>query len=282
MRVVSLVPAATEIVAAIGGVDLLVGVSAACDFPPSVRALPRVTRSRVDPTLASGEIDRRVTAAAHAGEGPIGLDEAVLAALRPDVVLGQALCAVCAVDDAAVRRATAALSPQPVVVMLHPHTMGDVLTDIRRVGAAVDRADAAAACGRALDRRIRGLPGRRPGVRAPRVLVLEWIDPPYTAGHWVPELVALAGGEPVGSVAGERSAAHPWAELSALAPDLVVVALCGFDVDRARLEVATVADPAGRTLLKGRVEFLDGNSYTSRPGPRLVDAAERFAEVLAS
>ena len=282
MRVVSLVPAATEIVAAIGGVDLLVGVSAACDFPPSVSALPRVTRSRVDPTLASGEIHRRVTAAAHAGEGPIGLDEAVLAALRPDVVLGQALCAVCAVGDAAVGRAAAALRPPPVVVTLHPHTMADVLTDIQRIGAAVDRTDAAAACVRDLDTRIRELPGRRPGARAPRVLVLEWIDPPYTAGHWVPELVAFAGGAPVGSVPGERSAAHPWAELAALAPDLVVVALCGFDVPRARLEVAAVADPTGRTLLDGRVEFLDGSSYTSRPGPRLVDAAERFAAILAS
>ena len=261
MRVVSLVPAATEILAAIGGIDLLVGVSGACDFPPSVRGLPRVTRSRVDPTLASGEIARRVTAAAHAGEGPIELDEAMLAALRPDVVFGQGLCAVCAVGDAALGRAVATLCPPPVVVMLHPHTIGDVFTDITRVGAAVNRADAATACVHALEPRIRKLPGRRPGVRAPRVLVLEWIDPPYTAGHWVPELVALAGGEPVGSVPGERSTAHPWTELAALAPDLVVVALCGFDVDRARLEVATVADPAGRTLLSGRVEFLDGNSY---------------------
>jgi iron complex transport system substrate-binding protein len=114
-----------------------------------------------------------------------------------------------------------------------------------------------------------------------RILVLEWTDPAYVAGHWVPELIAAAGGEDVGARAGARSVARAWPELHALAPDLVVVALCGFDVPRARRETAAVTDPDGRTLLQGRVVYLDGNAYTSRPGPRLVDAAELLAPLMA-
>ncbi len=280
MRVVSLVPAGTEIVTAIGAADLLVGVSAACDFPAFVRGLPRVTHSTVDAALGSGEIARRVSAAAVGGQGPIALDTAMLARLRPDVLIGQGLCAVCAVGDVTVGEAARALCPPPTVVSLHAHTIAQVLADIGRVGAALRCDGAADVCIGALENRLGRLQsvGRR-GPR-PRVLVLEWVDPPYVAGHWVPELIELAGGEFVGSAAGERSTARPWNELVALAPDLVVIALCGFDVRRARAEVAAVDDPEARVLLSRRVEFLDGNSYTSRPGPRLVDAAETLAEML--
>ena len=280
MRVVSVLPAATEIVAAIGGTDLLVGVSDACDFPPVVRTLPRVTRSLVDARLPSGEIARAVAARARDGGGPIALDCARLAELRPDVVIGQGLCDVCAVGEQPLREAVAVLSPPPRVVTLHPHSVGEVLDDITRVGAALARGEPAAACVAALSARLRRLRAEPRRVRPPRVLVLEWVDPPYVAGHWVPELVELAGGEAVGSVAGARSVAHPWGELAALAPDLVVIALCGFDLSRARAEVARTPDPDARAVLKGRVEFLDGNAYTSRPGPRVVDAAERLAEFL--
>jgi len=280
VRIVSLVPAATEVIAAIGAEEFLVGVSDACDYPPSVRALPRVTRSQVDSRLASGEIARRVSAAAQAGTGPITLDHAMLADLRPDVVIGQGLCAVCAIGDATLDEATAALIPRPLVVTLHAHTVTDVLGDIERVGQAVGRPAEGASCVAALRERLERVRSRRTRGHRPRVLVLEWIDPPYVAGHWVPELVELTGATCVGATPGARSSAHPWDALVALAPDVVVVPLCGFDVARARVEAATVADPDGRRLLREHVEFLDGNSYTSRPGPRLVDAAERLAEML--
>jgi iron complex transport system substrate-binding protein len=278
MRVVSLVPAATEIVAAIGAADVLVGVSEACDFPPMVRALPRVTRSEVDPRLASGEIARRVRAAAGSGRGPIVLDREALERLRPDVVIGQGLCPVCAVGEDALLDAVA-LGPPVRLVTLHPHSVADVLGDIGTLGTVVGRSEDAAACRAGLQARLERVAGRRRGARRPRVLVLEWVDPPYVAGHWVPELVELAGGTAVGARPGDRSMAHPWGELLALRPDLVVVALCGFDVERARTELVQVDDPDGRALLGGRVEFLDGNSYTSRPGPRLVDAAEQLADL---
>jgi iron complex transport system substrate-binding protein len=173
------------------------------------------------------------------------------------------------------------------VVTLHAHTLDDVLADIRRVGEAIELRDEADELIAGLRYRLRraaraGGPtsGAAAAPHAPspaRVLVLEWLDPPYVAGHWVPELVAIAGGRDVGNVPGERSVARSWRELSALVPDLVVVALCGFAVARARREMAELADRDARALLERRVEFLDGNAYTSRPGPRLVDAADILA-----
>jgi iron complex transport system substrate-binding protein len=292
MRVVSLLPAATEIVAALGAGNLLVGVSHACDYPPEVRALPQVTRSRLDATRPSGEIDRAVAAAKSAGRSSVEVDVALVARLRPDVIIGQGLCDVCAVGPGDLDRLVATLLPTPWLVTLHAHTLAGVLDDIRKVGDAVELADEAEELIAGLRYRLERLPKRisagaqhaAPLQRRPRVLVLEWLDPPYVAGHWVPELVELAGGRAVGVAAGEPSRPHPWRELAALAPppDLVVIALCGFDVPRARAELAAVTDPDARPVLAGRglVEFLDGNAYTSRPGPRLVDAAELLARLI--
>jgi iron complex transport system substrate-binding protein len=282
VRVASLLPAATEIVAAIGGVELLVGVSHECDFPPQVRALPRITFTRLDGALPSREIDREMAAAKRSGMSPIETHLGLLAQLRPDVLIGQSLCDVCAVGGSELERAVAGLDPRPAAVTLHPHTVSDVLADVLTVGDALGlREEACAVVARLRERldRLRarvGAPAHRP-----RVLVLEWIDPPYVAGHWVPELIALAGGCDVGGAAGAPSGTRTWAELATLAPDLVIVALCGFDVTRARKEVAAVSDRDARRVLGRRVEFLDGNAYTSRPGPRLVDAAELLAELIA-
>jgi len=280
MRIVSLLPAATEIVAALGAVGRLVGVSHECDFPPEVRSLPRVTRTRVDPALPSGAIDRAMVEAKRTGVPPVEVDVDLVAHLRPDVLIGQSVCEVCAVGAGELARLVTTLMPTPWVVTLHAHTLDEVFLDIRKIGEALELRDEAEELDAGLRYRLRRVQtgAARPG--KPRVLVLEWLDPPYVAGHWVPELVALAGGEDVGGATGEPSRPRPWDELAVLAPDVVVVALCGFDVPRAQVELGAVTDGPARALLERRVEFLDGNAYTSRPGPRLVDAAETLARLI--
>src|SRR2546425_2219206 len=292
MRVISLLPAATEIVAALGAGSCLVGVTHQCDYPPEVRALPRVTSTRVDPGLSSGEINRAMADAKRTGAPAIEIDAPLVARLRPDVIIGQAVCDVCAVGQAQLAGLVATLTPTPWVVTLHAHALPEVMIDIRKIAAALELTDEADELLAGLSYRLRrvretalarsndiGAQHAAP-LQKPRVLVLEWLDPPYVAGHWVPELVALAGGEDVGGATGEPSRPRPWDELAVLAPDVVVVALCGFDVPRAQVELGAVTDGPARALLERRVEFLDGNAYTSRPGPRLVDAAETLARLI--
>ena len=280
MRVVSLLPAATEIVAALGGVGRLVGVSHECDFPPEVRSLPRVTRIRVDPAMPSSAIDRVMAEAKRTGVSPVEVDVNLVAHLRPDLLIGQSVCDVCAVGEGELARLVTTLMPTPWVVTLHAHTLDQVFLDIRKVGEALELRDEAEELDAGLRYRLRRVSVRTARLPKPRVLVLEWLDPPYVAGHWVPDLVTVAGGQDVGSAPGEPSRPRPWDELAALAPDVVVVAPCGFDIPRAQAELAAVTDPQARALLGRRVEFLDGNAYTSRPGPRLVDAADLLARLI--
>jgi iron complex transport system substrate-binding protein len=281
MRVVSLLPAATEIVAVIGGAGILVGVSHECDYPPQVQALPRVTHTRVDPALPAREIDRLMAEAKRSGVAPVEVDLTILTRLRPDVLIGQSVCDVCAVGTDELARVVRALDPTPWVVTLHPHTLSDVFGDIVRVGESIEQRDDAAEVVAGLTQRVRRL--EQSAVPRPtpvRVLVLEWLDPPYVAGHWVPELVALAGGTDVGNAAGRPAVVRSWRELAMAAPDLVIIALCGFDAARARRELAAVTNPDARALFSRRVEVIDGNAYTSRPGPRLVEAAELLARLI--
>jgi iron complex transport system substrate-binding protein len=281
MRVVSLLPAATEIVAALGALAQLVGVSHECDFPPSVRSLPRVTRTPLDPGSPSGAIDRAMAEAKRTGTPAVEVDVQLVAQLRPDVLIGQSVCDVCAVGEHDLAGLVASLMPTPWVVTLHAHTLEGVLADIRKVGEVLELRDEADELVAGLRYRLRRVRDRSVAPRQrPRVLVLEWLDPPYVAGHWVPELVTVAGGEDVGGVAGEPSRPRPWGELAALTPDLVVVAPCGFDVPRARAEVAALRDRDALALLARRVAVIDGNAYTSRPGPRLVDAAEQLSRLI--
>src|SRR2546423_282665 len=238
MRVVSLLPAATEMVAALGAVGRLVGVSHECDFPPEVRSLPRVTRTRIDPALASGAIDRAMVDAKRSGVSPVEVDVDLVAHLRPDVLIGQSVCDVCAVGEGDLARLVTTLMPTPWVVTLHAHTLDEVLLDIRKVGEAMELRDEAEELDAGLRYRLRRVGARSQGSgKRPRVLVLEWVDPPYVAGHWVPELVQLAGGKDVAGAPRGPPRPRPWAGPTAPPPHLELVGARGVDVARAQVPV---------------------------------------------
>ena len=281
MRVVSLLPAATEIVAALGDLRLLVGVSHECDFPPEVRKLPRVTTTPVDVDAPSAIIDAEVTRLRSSGKPVIGVDAEQLRSLAPDLILTQDLCEVCAVSDGEVHRLAAALSPAPTVLSLRARDLVGIWSDIRSVGAALDAEDEAEELVLGLKTRLRRLRSSSQSP-TPGVLCIEWLEPLYLAGHWVPELVEAAGGKDLGAVAGSHSARREWQEIRSLEADLIIIMLCGFGVDRARAELERMTNPEAQDLMRTLpVWILDGNAYTSRPGPRVVDGALRIHSALA-
>ena len=280
MRVVSLLPAATEIVAALGDLRLLVGVSHECDFPPEVRKLPRVTTTPVDVDAPSAIIDAEVTRLRSSGKPVIGVDAEQLRSLAPDLILTQDLCEVCAVSDGEVHRLAAALSPAPTVLSLRARDLVGIWSDIRSVGAALDAEDEAEELVLGLKTRLRRLRSFSQGP-TPGVLCIEWLEPLYLAGHWVPELVEAAGGKDLGAVAGSHSARREWQEIRSLGADLIIIMLCGFGIDRARAELERMTNPEAQDLMRTLpVWILDGNAYTSRPGPRVVDGALRIHSAL--
>jgi iron complex transport system substrate-binding protein len=273
LKIVCLLPAATEITCALGLRDSLVGRSHGCDFPPDVAGLPALTRPRVDPSLPSGRLDDEVRRVHSTGAPLYVLDEERLAGLAPDVVVTQAACDVCAVSYEQVAAVTRRAAPAAQVVCLLPSRLGDVLDDIRRVADAAGVAER----GRSLVAEMRwrldaAAPARDP---RPSVAVIEWLEPPMLAGHWVPEAVEAAGGRFLGPAAGEPSPYARWDEVRALQPDAVVVAPCGFDLARTLRESEPLA--ARLRTLAPRVLLMDGNAYLNRPGPRLVDAVETMA-----
>jgi len=280
VRVVTLLPAATEIVAALGNLRALVGISHECDYPPSVRHLPRVTTTPLDIHAAGGSIDAEVRRLRESGQPVIAVDAAQLRRLRPDLIIAQNLCEVCAVDGGQIHRLASMLRPAPRVLSLGAHDLEGIWRDIVEVGAALRREDEAEELIlRLQDRleRLRSLAAERP----PRVLCLEWLEPPYLAGHWVPDLVEAAGGQAVGAQSGSHSARHAWRELAELRPDHILIMLCGFGVERARAELDRLTDPQALELLRGVPTWIiDGNAYTSRPGPRVVDGATRIHAAL--
>lgn len=281
MRVITLLPAATEIVAALGGAGSLVGISHECDYPASVQGLPRVTATPVNIAAGGAAIDAEVRRLRDAGRPVIGIAADLLRRLAPDLVITQDLCEVCAVADGEVHRLATALHPAPAVLSLEARDLHGIWSDILRVGQALDLEDEAEELVMGLQSRLKRLLPTPPA-KTPRVLCIEWVDPLYLAGHWVPELVAAAGGQDVGAAPGSHSARRQWRELSGLKPDHVVVMLCGFGVERARAELESLQDPEGLELLrKVPVSIIDGNAYTSRPGPRVVDGAQRIQWALA-
>jgi iron complex transport system substrate-binding protein len=282
VRVVSLLPATTEIVAAIGGT--LVGVSHECDHPVFVRDLPRVTRARVGPIGSSRAIHEGIEALLRSALAIYDLDGPLLRELGPDLVVTQDLCAVCAVSRPEVDEAVRTWLGRPAAVLTtNPHRLRDVFEDVERIGRAIDRRSEA-------DRLIFSLRARcdRVGSRAsaaagePRVLALEWIEPFMIAGLWMPELIELAGGRSIGPRPGEKARVATVAELAALDPEIVIVKPCGFDLARtiAEQERLCAILPIDRWRSLRSVFLADGNAYFNRPGPRLVDSLEIIAELI--
>ena len=285
MRVVSLVPAGTEIVAALGAEDALVGISHECDWPASVASLPRVTATPIDSRMTAGTIDAEVRRLRSEGRPVIGVDGALLRSLHPDLILTQDLCDVCAVTDDDVRSLATAVDPPPMLLPLRARTLAGIFTDLLAVGTALGRLDRAHDLVGELRARLGALEANHPPV-PPRVVCIEWLDPVYLAGHWVPELISAAGGRDVGAEPGAHSRVIELEMVEALRPDVVIVAPCGFGIDRTETEFrqfeATVRARGGRPLSDwdASIWLLDGNAYTSRPGPRVVDGAMRMAAAL--
>lgn len=286
MRICSLVPGATEVVAALGLQDNLIGISHECDFPPSLAQIPVMVRPRIEShRLSSAEIDKQVGALLSAGTGLYELDEPRLLAAKPELLIVQALCDVCAVTPSQLEQALHTLSPRPRMVTLSPRRLGDVLRDVETLGATLERAEAGTQLSSTLRRRldvVRTLVHTQS--THPRVACLEWLSPLYTAGHWVPDMVAAAGGIDVLAQAGTASRTVDWDQLAASAPDVIVLMPCGFTIPRTRAELATVTKhPSWKSLpavQKGAVYLVDALSYFSRPGPRLIDGVEQLAAIL--
>lgn len=288
-RIVSLLPSATEIIAALGLGGALVGRSHECDWPPAVRALPVVTQAAIPPGLPSGETDRRVRERLARGEGLYTLDADLLRCLNPTLIVTQALCAVCAIALPEVLRVARSLPTNPPVLSLEPACIADILADIHRVAAAAGVPDRAVSVVNALQSRldaVRPAARRAPHAARPRVALLEWLDPPFVAGHWGPEMIAAAGGVDVLGVPGEPSAQIRWESLREAAPAVIVVAPCGYDEARARDDLHHAPLPAWwgdlPAVRAGRVFVMDGNAYLSRPGPRVVEGAEILARLIHS
>jgi iron complex transport system substrate-binding protein len=270
MRIVSLVPHATELLFALGlGADV-VGVTHECDFPPAALTLAQVTRDLLPGGLSAGEIDAAVRERTLQGEAIYALDRERLAALEPKLIVTQALCPVCAVSYEEVTAVAQTLPSTPRVIALDPKTLGEALGDVRTIAQATGRRDAGVELVEDAAARIERVKLAVRGRRRPRVVALEWLDPVYVAGHWTPQLIELAGGEDVLGLPGEPSQTFSWEQLAAAQPDVVVVMPCGYDEDRALVEAVAHADELA-ALGADRVCAVNASAYFSRPGPRLID-----------
>ncbi|MBI4560906.1 MAG: cobalamin-binding protein [Candidatus Rokubacteria bacterium] len=286
MRIVALLPSATEIVAALGLANQLVGISHSCDYPTEVLGKPVLTRACLEPkSLESPEIDALIAERVREGRSVYELDAAGLAAADPDLILTQELCDVCAVGYRDVTLAIGELGRKPAVLSLDPCFLGDVLRDIQRVAVAAGVAERAKPLVSDLRRRIETVAERaKEAETRPRVACLEWLDPLYTAGHWVPEMVELAGGRDVLAARGEPARRIPWEQVLAAKPDVLVLMPCGFDIPRTLKELHRVTGrPSWGELpgvKAGRAYAVNGHAYYNRFGPRVVDGLEFLAHLI--
>jgi iron complex transport system substrate-binding protein len=286
MKICSLLPSATEILFALGLGDQVVGVSHECDFPLEARHKPVLIRSRITRTESPAAIDRQVREFRERGESLYSVDMDKLCALQPDLIVTQDLCHVCAATPDDLGSALARLPVQPRVLTLNPHSLADVSADIRSVGTATGRAPQSDSViaefeGRitAVDRAVANLPRKR-------VVCLEWVDPPYAAGHWVPEMVERAGGVDVLGHAGKPAARADWDAILAARPEVIVVMPCGYSLEQAVAEFGQLALPQGwgdtPAVRNGCVFLVEASGYFSRPGPRLAAGVEILAEAIHS
>jgi iron complex transport system substrate-binding protein len=284
MRIISLFPAGTEIVAALGAAGSLVGISHDSDFPSELlEGIPRVTRSTIDSNAAPVDVDRMVRVADTLGDALHVMDANAIAELEPDVILTQGVCDVCAIREGDVRLIAESLWEPPIVLSLSADSLDEVMNDIRRVGAVLERSPLAEALVLRLERRMYHVHERLAAAAPPRprVAVIEWTDPIYNSGHWVPQMVRKAGGVEVLAKAGDRSHVVTMPEVVAAKPDTVIMAPCGYDVTRAASEAKSQLGRAEwDDVARLRVWAMDSGGLLSRPGPRLVDGVETLAGVL--
>jgi iron complex transport system substrate-binding protein len=279
VRIASLVPSATEMLFALGLGDQVVAVTHECDYPPEAAGKPHLTRSLVPAGLSAGEIDVAVRRLTGEGRHLYELDEPALAELEVDLIVTQAVCEVCAVSYDDVVAVAERLPSRPRVVSLDPSNLAEVLADVPRLGVAAGVADRAARLRADLERRLETVRRAVEGAARPTVLALEWLDPPFIAGHWVPEMIEIAGGEDVLGVAGRKSRTAEWDEIAAAKPEVVVAMPCGWDASQARSEVEGHAREVA-AVGADRIWAVDAAASFSRPGPRLVEGTELLAHLL--
>ncbi|MEA2439016.1 MAG: iron complex transport system substrate-binding protein [Thermoleophilaceae bacterium] len=280
MRIASLVPSATEMLFALGLGHSVVAVTHECDYPEEAAELPHLTHSVIPEGLSAAEIDREVRERTERGDAIYELDAEELRELEPDLIVTQAVCEVCAVSFEDVTKVAASIDPQPEVLSLDPTTLGEVIADIRRLGVTAHVPEEAEELIAEIGHRLDAIAAALADVEdRPAVLALEWLDPAYIGGHWVPQMIEHAGGMDLLGFAGEKSRVAEWSEIEASAPRVVVAMPCGYDADRAASEAYAYADRIA-ALNAERVVAVDAAAYFSRPGPRLVDGVELLAHVL--
>jgi iron complex transport system substrate-binding protein len=278
VRIASLVPSSTELLFALGVGHSVVAVTHECDYPPEAEDLPHLTRSVIPEGLSAAEIDKAVRERTSRGEALYELDRDVLEQLDVDLIVTQAVCEVCAVSFDDVRAVAEELPTQPGVISLDPSTLGEVIADVSRLGEAAEAPEEGIALAEELGRRLDVVKDAVAGAPRPTVAALEWMDPVYVGGHWVPQMIELAGGEDVLGMPGERSRAVDWSEVELARPEVVVSMPCGYYVERAAQE--TMEQRERLAALGARVVAVDAAAYFSRPGPRLVDGVELLGHLL--
>jgi len=279
MRIASLVPSATEMLFALGLGDSVVAVTHECDFPPQARSLPHLTSTVLNPGLEAGQIDSAVKATLGEGQRLYELDEELLVAVGPDLIVTQAVCDVCAVSYEDVVRVAARLPSEPRVLQQDPSTLGEMLEDVIRLGEAAGVEAEAHLVRGELEGRLATVRAAVSGASEPRVIALEWLDPPFVGGHWIPEMISIAGGEDVAGPPGLKSPEVQWGALAALGPDVVVAMPCGWYVSESHAHAVERWDRIS-SLGAARVYAVDAASTFSRPGPRLVDGVELLGHIL--
>lgn len=285
MRIVSLLASGTEIVDALGLGECLVGISHECDHPPQLLDRPRVSRPRFDPEgLTSGEIDAAVRRAMAEHGSVYEIDAAVLEKLDPDIIITQAVCEVCAVPTGGVREVLGARGIEAEVVSLDAHTIDDILASVTQVARAAGSPEIARDAGGSLRRRLDAVRAAVRDADPPRVLGIEWFDPPFAPGHWVPEMIELAGGRNLAGEAGQPSREVSWDEMGDLDPDALLLMPCGYGLDAARedadMHAQRLEGVASRAIAEGRAWVVDASSYFNRSGPRFVTGVEILGGLL--